>query len=182
MDGIQVHKGFAAPATSGKSAPPALAMNPAAVKTTSHYLRALSRRFWMVLMIAVPMAIASSILMLRLPSVYLARGEIEINPPVIDPVLSALMSHETGRHDPSATASYVPNHEAMAPQQGACRRRLSATRSLRPLSPSMSTLSSELFKSLYRCATERNQLVYCFARRQRPGSNQKTARNATAGV
>ena len=67
MDGIQVHKGYAAPAAFSKSAPSSLAMNPAAVKTTSHYFRALRRRFWMVLSIAVPLAIASSILVLKLP-------------------------------------------------------------------------------------------------------------------
>jgi polysaccharide biosynthesis transport protein len=118
MDGIQVHKGYAAPAASGKSAPISLALNPAAVKTTSHYIRALRRRIWMVLSIAVPLAISSSILVLKLPAVYQAKGEIEINPPAIDPELSALMTHEPGRHDPSVTASYVPNMEARLRSKG----------------------------------------------------------------
>ena len=122
-------------------------MNPAAVKTTSHYLRALSRRFWMVLMIAVPLAIASSILILRLPSVYLARGEIEINPPVIDPVLSALMSHETGRHDPSATASYVPNHEAWLRSKGLAQKVVSDPILASTVSQYVDPVT-ELFKSL----------------------------------
>jgi succinoglycan biosynthesis transport protein ExoP len=118
MDGIQVHRDYAAPAVSSKSTPTALAINPAAVKTTSHYLRALRRRFWMVLAIAVPLAITGSILVLKLPPVYLAKGEIEINPPAIDPELSALMTHEPGRHDPSVTASYVPNQEARLRSRG----------------------------------------------------------------
>jgi polysaccharide biosynthesis transport protein len=118
MDGIQVHKSYAAPAEFSKGMSTSLAINPAAVKTTSHYLRALRRRFWMVLSIAVPLAITGSILVLRLPPVYLAKGEIEINPPVIDPELSALMTHEPGRHDPSATASYVPNQEARLRSKG----------------------------------------------------------------
>ena len=66
----------------------------------------------MVLLIAVPLAIASSIVVLKLPPVYMAKAEIEINPPGIDPELSALLTHEPGHRDPSITANYVPNHEA----------------------------------------------------------------------
>ncbi len=48
-------------------------------------LRTTSRRsagaFWMVLAVAVPLAIVSSIVVLKLPPVYLAKAEIEINPP-----------------------------------------------------------------------------------------------------
>jgi len=112
MDGIQLHKGDAAHSIGKGSALSPLGLNPAAVKSTSHYLGALRRRFWMVLVIAVPLAIMASVLVLKLPPVYLARAEIEINPPTIDPELSALMTHDTGRHDPSVTANYVPNHEA----------------------------------------------------------------------
>jgi len=114
MDGIQACKGYPAPPDRSRSAPAPspLAINPAAVKTTSNYIRALRRRFWMVLAVAVPLAIASSIMVLKLPPVYMAKAEIEINPPEIDPALSTLVSHDPGQHDPSSTASYVPNHEA----------------------------------------------------------------------
>ena len=97
-------------------------MNPATVKSASHYFRALRRRFWMVLSIAMPIAITLSILVLRLPPVYMAKSEIEINPPTIDPELSALMTHEPGRHDPSITASYVPNHEAWLRSKGLAQK------------------------------------------------------------
>ena len=73
-------------------------------------------------MIAVPLAIASSILVLGFRRCYVAKGEIEINPPAIDPVLSALMTHEPGRHDPAATASYVPNHEAWLRSKGLAQK------------------------------------------------------------
>ena len=66
----------------------------------------------MVLSIALPLAIALSIMVLRLPPVYIAKGELEINPPAIDPQLSALMTHEPGSHDASILPTYVPNHEA----------------------------------------------------------------------
>jgi polysaccharide biosynthesis transport protein len=118
MDGVLVHKRDAAPATFSKSTPSPLSTNSIEAKTTSDYIKALRRRFWMVLSIAVPIAIASSILVLRLPPVYMAKGEVEINPPAIDPELSALMTHDTGRHDPSVTASYVPNQEAKLRSRG----------------------------------------------------------------
>src|SRR5450432_4026857 len=99
MDGIQVHKGEAVPSTVSRGASGSHAVNPVAAKTTSHYIRALRRRFWMVLLIAVPLAIACSILVLKLPPVYMAKAEIEINPPGIDPELSALLTHEPGHRD-----------------------------------------------------------------------------------
>src|ERR1700722_15979533 len=100
------------PATTMKGVPISLATNTVAIKSTTHYLKALRIRFWMVLLIAVLLAILFFILVLRLPPVYLAKDEIEIIPPLIDPQLSALMTHKTGRHDPATTAAYVSNHEA----------------------------------------------------------------------
>src|SRR5271170_8056183 len=114
MDTIQPYKGDAPPASTGRpsaSVSPHF-VNPASQKTTSHYLKALRHRFWMVLAVALPLAIATSIMVLRLPEVYLVRAEIEINPPQIDPLLSTLVSHEIGRTDPAAQASYIPNREA----------------------------------------------------------------------
>jgi len=89
-----------------------LAVNPAAVKTTSNYLAALRRRFWLAVAVAVPLAITTSIVVLKLPPVYQARAEIEINPPEIDPLLTTLVAHEVGRRDTSSQASYVANREA----------------------------------------------------------------------
>jgi polysaccharide biosynthesis transport protein len=148
MDKIQVHKGYAAPAALKQSAPPSLPINLAAVKTTSHYIGALRRRFWMVLAISVPMAIASSILVLKLPPVYQVKGEIEINPPAIDPVLSALMTHEPGRHDPAATASYVPNHEARLRSKGLAQKVVNDPSLAIPITQ-YADPAFELFKSLY---------------------------------
>ena len=181
MDKIQVHKGYAAPAALRQSAPPSLPINPAAVKTTSHYLGALRRRFWMVLVIAVPMAIASSILVLRLPPVYQAKGEIEINPPAIDPVLSALMTHEPGRHDPAATASYVPNHEAWLRSKGLAQKVVNDPSLAHP-DRSVRRPRLRALQVALRPATQENQLVHRLARRQRPGADQETAGNAPAPV
>jgi polysaccharide biosynthesis transport protein len=111
MDGIQTYRGSASAPSSIRPGPAALTVNPAAVKTASNYFKALRRRFWMVLAIAVPVAISSSIVVLRLPPVYLVKAEIEINPPEVPPELSTLVSHDVGRRDPASHASYVPNHE-----------------------------------------------------------------------
>jgi len=86
-------------------------VNPAAVKTTANYLQSLRRRFWMVLAISVPLAIGGAILVLKMPPVYLAKTDIEINPPEIDPALSALVTHDVWRRDSLSAAQYVPNRE-----------------------------------------------------------------------
>ncbi len=114
MDAIQTYRGYP-PATSpmrAAHAPAAPAVNPAAAKSTADYLRALRRRFWMVLAVSVPIAVLGCIYALRLPAVYLAKAEIEINVPDYDPILSTLVSHNLSRHDPSNQAQYVPNRAA----------------------------------------------------------------------
>jgi polysaccharide biosynthesis transport protein len=113
VDGIQAHKGDAAPASTSRPtiALSPVAVNPAATKTTSNYLRALKRRFWVVLAVAVPLAMTTSIMSLRQAPVYVATAEIEIKPPALDQWLTALVANETGHHNPSNDATYVANHE-----------------------------------------------------------------------
>ena len=106
MDAIQTYRGYPAVPSPLRAAPAALAVNPAAVKTTSNYLRALRRRIWMVLAVAVPLAVLGCIYSLRLPSVFRAKAEIEINAPDYDPVLSTLVSHDIGRRDPGNQERY----------------------------------------------------------------------------
>jgi polysaccharide biosynthesis transport protein len=112
MDAIQTYRGNATVPSPPRAAPAALAVNPAAVKTTSNYLRALKRRIWMVLAVAVPMAVLGCIYSLRLPSIYLVKAEVEINAPDYDPVLSTLISHDIGRREPGSQERYIPNRAA----------------------------------------------------------------------
>jgi len=98
--------------------PASLSINPAAVKTPSDYLRAMRRRIWLILAVAVPMAIATSSWALRQPRIYQARAEITIEPPEFNPVLSTLVSHEIGRHDPITQERYVPNRIAQLQSKG----------------------------------------------------------------
>jgi capsular exopolysaccharide synthesis family protein len=81
----------------------------ATLKTPSDYLRATQRRVWLILAVAIPIAIASSIWALRQPRIYQAVAEVTIDPPQYDPILSALVSREIGRHDPHAQETYIPN-------------------------------------------------------------------------
>ncbi len=93
--------------------PASPSVNPAAMKGPSNYLRALYRRVWLILAVAVPMAIATSIWALRQPRIYQAVAEVTIEPPQFNPVLSALVSHDLGRHDPHVQETYIPNLVAL---------------------------------------------------------------------
>ncbi len=149
MDTIQPYKGDAPPASTGRS-PASVSphfVNPAAQKTTSHYLKALRHRFWMVLAVAMPLAIATSIMVLRLPEVYLVRAEIEINPPQIDPMLSTLVTHEIGRTDPTSQASYIPNREARLRSKELAQKVVS-NEVIVPAVSHYADAAVELFKSL----------------------------------
>jgi len=82
-------------------------------KTPSDYLRALRRRFWVVLAIGVPLSVMSGILIAFQPNIYSAQAQIVIEPPHFDPVLSSLVSREVGHQSPEAKETYAPNRIAM---------------------------------------------------------------------
>ena len=92
------------------------------MKSPADYLRAMRRRIWLILAVAVPLAIATSIWALRQPRIYQARAEITIEPPEFNPVLSTLVSHEIGRHDPMTQERYVPNRIAQLQSKGLAER------------------------------------------------------------
>jgi capsular exopolysaccharide synthesis family protein len=112
MEAISAYKGYPAPRNVPRVVSVTPPASPAALKTTASYVRALKRRVWVVLALAAPLAIAGSVYVLRLPSIYLAKAEIEIHPPEYDPVLSTLVSHEIGRRDAAIQDRYVPNRAA----------------------------------------------------------------------
>ncbi|WP_210420352.1 GumC family protein [Aquisphaera giovannonii] len=88
---------------------PVPAFNPAASKGPADYLRAVRRRFWMVLVVAVPMAALSSAWALRQPKIYRAVAEITIDSPEINPMLSALVSKDIGQPEGHSAERYAPN-------------------------------------------------------------------------
>src|SRR3974377_545637 len=52
------------------------------------------------------------------PRICQARAEIPIEPPEFNPVLSTLVSHEIGRHDPITQERYIPNRIAQLQSKG----------------------------------------------------------------
>ncbi len=119
----------------------------AALKSPANYFQALRRRAWMVLAVTAPLAIVASMVVLKLPPVYLARAEIEINPPEIDQVLSALVNHDIGRRDPTNAANYVPNGEARLRSKG-LHERVVADEAIAPDAAQYIDPAFEMFKSL----------------------------------
>src|SRR5271157_3643476 len=130
MDGIvpvRDHSAASAPSPSVNrhapmAVPASLPINPAAVKTPSDYIRAMRRRVWLILAVAVPMAIVTSIWALRQPKIYQARAEVTIDPPEFNPLLSTMVSHEIGRHDPITQERYIPNRIAQLQSKGLAER------------------------------------------------------------
>ncbi len=130
MDGIvpfRDHPAASAPRSIVRGHVPATvpaspSINPAAVKTTSDYIRAMRRRIWLILAVAVPMAIATSTWALRQPKIYQARADITIDPPEFNPMLSALVSHEIGRNDSGSQERYTPNRIAQLTSKGLADR------------------------------------------------------------
>ncbi len=131
---------------SARSNAAALALPSASVKTASDYIRALKRRIWMVLVIAVPLAITGSIYVLRMPAVYVAKAEIEVRAPQYDPALSALVSQQIG--------STSPNEEKYAAYQSVqlkkriLQDRVVANQLISSELTQYADPASELFKSL----------------------------------
>ena len=110
MDGIQPHAGSPRPlvATVHPSGP-----SPASVKTASDYLRAIRRRIWLALAVAIPIATAGTLYVLRMPPVYLVTARIEVKPPKVDPVVRDLITRGGMGHGEAADEKYVPNTMAM---------------------------------------------------------------------
>ncbi|WP_435022151.1 GumC family protein [Tundrisphaera sp. TA3] len=79
-------------------------------KSPSDYIQALRRRIWMVLLVAVPVATAGTLLILRMTPVYSVSAQIVIEPPRIDPKVSGIVGHgELGAGDSARGEQYVPN-------------------------------------------------------------------------
>jgi capsular exopolysaccharide synthesis family protein len=114
MDGIQPYNAAHARTPAIPAPMPAHHVhpfNPAAhqpAKSMSDYVRALKRRIWLVLAVGVPLAVSAAVLTVRMPSVYRAIAQIQIEPPEFDPMVTALVSNGLGTHSQTATEMYVP--------------------------------------------------------------------------
>src|SRR5262245_8235149 len=82
--------------------------NPTVVKTTADYFRALRRRVWLVLAVAIPLSIGAAVVTVKMPSVYRAVAQIQIEAPEFDPMLAVLVSREVGQKESGSKETYVP--------------------------------------------------------------------------
>jgi capsular exopolysaccharide synthesis family protein len=116
MDGIQPYvtpSRAPAPAPLAPAAAGAAPLDPTQVKTPADYLRAVGRRIWLVLAVAVPLSVLIAVVVMKQKSVYRAMADITIDAPQYDPVLSTLVAHQIGTRDPDFHARYVPNKIAL---------------------------------------------------------------------
>ncbi len=159
MDEIQSYQSHASVPSPLRANPTPLSLNPAAVKTPSNYLRALRRRVWVVLAIAVPAAVLGCIYVLRMPPVYSVRAEIEINPPDFDPVLSTMFTHPIGRRDAGTQERYVPNRAAQL-KSARLHERVVRESSISAELAQYEDPATELFRSLTCVPVQRNSNIY----------------------
>ncbi len=84
-------------ASSGVSIPPRAGSHHALVPQLQHakspgdFARALRRRMWVVLFIALSVSLGGSAFIVRMPAIYQADAEIEIVPPHFDPALTVIV-------------------------------------------------------------------------------------------
>ena len=110
MDGIQPYAGSPRPLV---AAVHASAPSPASVKTASDYLRAIRRRVWLALAVAIPLATAGTLYVLRMQPVYLVTARIEVKPPKVDPAVKQLVTRgDVGQGD-ATDEKYVPSTMAL---------------------------------------------------------------------
>ncbi len=164
MDGIQPYIGSSR--TPVVSAPTA---NPSEVKTPANYVRAVVRKVWLVLMVAVPLSVAVTIWAVRQPPVFQASAQITIVPPDYDPMLAALVSREVGRSDPNASEKYLPNRVAQLKSKSLIERVLNDPSFLQGAAPSDGDAVEEFLKKPDHQAPRGHQPCQRVPRRQRRG-------------
>ena len=87
---------------------------PKLVKTSSDLVKALKRRAWVVLGVALLVGVPGATFVARQPSIYRATASITIEPPRFDETVQSLLTH--GRMAGSSTETadrYVPNQVAV---------------------------------------------------------------------
>ncbi len=107
MNGLQHYTAHATPVRPHAVAP--ISSNPAAVKTPFDYARALRRRIWLVLLVAVPLSVAAAVWTVRQKSVYKATAQILLQPPKTDPVYLSILRQNMERDSGEANEKYLLN-------------------------------------------------------------------------
>ncbi len=159
MDAIQTYRGYASSPTPLRPAATTGVVNPAAAKGTSDYLRALRRRAWMVLGVAVPLAVLGCTVALRLPPVYVVKAEIQIDASEFDPVLRTLVSQDVSPRDQAAQERAIPNRASQLKSQRLLEQ-VVRREDLRADVAQFEDPVGELFRSLTFVPVQRNSNIY----------------------
>ncbi len=111
MDGIQAYSAAPAPRPAPDRRHGPRPGRPPAVRASrlpSDYLGAVRRRIWLVLLVAIPLASAGTLLVLRMPAIYSVTALITIEPPKTDPAIRNLVgSGEMIVSDTGGSENYV---------------------------------------------------------------------------
>ncbi len=110
MDGIQPYAGGPRPLVAAVHPP---ASSASAAKTPSDYLRAVRRRIWLVLAVAIPLATLGTLHVLRMQPVYSVSASIEIKQPRVDPTIRDLIARGGVGAGEGTDEKYIPNTLAL---------------------------------------------------------------------
>lgn len=79
-------------------------------KSSTDYLKALRRRAWLVLLVALVVIVPGAVVVLRQPNVYRAFAQIRIDPPAFDHRLATIVPNGSiGQESPARVERYVPD-------------------------------------------------------------------------
>ncbi len=106
-----------------------------AAKTTADYLKALRRRAWLVLLVALALILPGSVFVLRQKDVYRAVAQIRIDPPDFDHRFATIVPNGSiGQESPERVQRYVPDKIAELHSPG-----LAETVAARPVAEPVAT-------------------------------------------
>ncbi len=107
MDGLQTYQGPNRPIVAHVQAP---AAPPSATKAPSDYIRAVRKRIWLVLALAIPVGTLGTLYVLRMPAIYSTFAMIRVKPPKMDPSVARLVGHgDITQGDAGADEKYAPD-------------------------------------------------------------------------
>src|SRR5947209_1960415 len=83
-------------------------------KGAGDYVRALRRRFFLVMAVAVTVGVAGAAYIVRQPNIFRATAQIKIDPPQGDPAVAIIVSSGgLGQYNDRSIDTYIPNRIAL---------------------------------------------------------------------
>ncbi len=81
-------------------------------KSAADFVRAIRRRFALIVVVMTIVGTAGAVYVVRLPAIYKAVGQIQIEPPRSDPAAATIIGNGASYNDREANEKYVPNRLA----------------------------------------------------------------------